>query len=163
MPIMKQYNGGTFGPGMTFPDNVLFENCVFLAQCSFGERCLFVNCQFKKCCPKPYSNPNSLVKQGSRLFNCSLEYVTIEKGSFLHECTNSGNRVKIQGVVNPPSKTETRGNTAAISSQTCAKCGNRINSLEAKKDNEFRDPCKVTQPTEGYSDVGVKRDECMCG
>lgn len=162
MPYKKQYNGGSFGPGGSFPDRCLFQNCTIVADVTFGDHCDFVNCTFVKCCPKAYSNV-SRTGTHCRFFDCQLESVNVGQHAELYNTNRSGYLVTVQSTLPNASKTETRGNTETLSSQTCAKCGNRINSLEAKKDNEFRDHCKVSQPTEGYSDVEVKRDECMCG
>lgn len=104
MPFVQYMMGGTFGPGMTFKDDIYFENCTFLAQCQFGERCFFINCKFQKCCPKYYSNPPSIMKEGGFLKGCVLEYVTIPKGCVLYDCINTGNRVQIQGTQNPPNQ-----------------------------------------------------------
>ena len=101
MPFVQFITGGTFGPGMTFKDDIYFENCTFLAQCKFGERCFFINCKFQKCCPKHYRNPNSVMKEGCFLKGCTLEYVTVPKGCVLYECKNTGNRVQILGTQDP--------------------------------------------------------------
>ena len=101
MPFVQFVTGGTFGPGMTFKDDIYFENCTFLAQCKFGERCFFINCKFQKCCPKHYRNPNSVMKEGCFLKGCTLEYVTVPKGCVLYQCKNTGNRVQILGTQDP--------------------------------------------------------------
>lgn len=101
MPFVQFITGGTFGPGMTFKDDIYFENCTFLAQCKFGERCFFINCKFQKCCPKHYRNPPSTMKEGCFLKGCTLEYVTVPKGCVLYQCKNTGNRVQILGTQDP--------------------------------------------------------------
>lgn len=101
MPFVQFITGGTFGPGMTFKDDIYFESCTFLAQCKFGERCFFINCKFQKCCPKHYRNQNSVMKEGCFLKGCTLEYVTVPKGCVLYQCKNTGNRVQIQGTQDP--------------------------------------------------------------
>lgn len=101
MPFVQFVTGGTYGPGMTFKDDIYFENCTFLAQCKFGERCFFINCKFQKCCPKHYRNPPSTMKEGCFLKGCTLEYVTVPKGCVLYECKNTGNRVQILGTKDP--------------------------------------------------------------
>lgn len=104
MPFVQYMTGGTFGPGMTFKDDIYFENCTFLAQCQFGERCFFINCKFQKCCPPYFRNPPSSMKEGCFLKGCTLEYVTVPKGCVLYDCTNTGNRVQLQGTQNPPNQ-----------------------------------------------------------
>lgn len=162
MPYKKQFNGGSFGPGGSFPDRCLFENCTIIANVKFGDHCDFVGCTFVKCCPKPYSNVSE-IGEHCRFFDCKLESVQVGPHAELYNTNKSGYRVTIQSPLPIGSKSKSKGNSSTISSQTCGKCGNRINSSEAKKNNEFRDPCGKPQPTEGYSDVGVKRDECVCG
>lgn len=157
MPYTKYYTGGTFGPGMSFPDRCYFENCTFLAQCTFGEACDFVSCKFQKCCPKPYSNPNSEVKKGSRLFKCTLEYVTLEQGVFLYEENDTGNRVINMG---GPRKTtiEDRGGSGVSTSSSA--CGQRFNSKEFKTGKEFY-PCGKTE-AEGMINADVTLEQCGC-
>lgn len=104
MPFVQYMTGGTFGPGMTFKDDIYFENCTFLAQCKFGKRCFFINCKFMKCCASSFSNPNSEMKEGCFLKGCTLEYVTVPKGCVLYDCKNTGNRVQLQGTQNPPNQ-----------------------------------------------------------
>lgn len=101
MPFVQFVTGGTYGPGMTFKDDIYFENCTFLAQCKFGERCFFINCKFQKCCPKHYRNPPSTMKEGCFLKGCTLEYVTVPKDCVLYQCKNTGNRVQILGTQDP--------------------------------------------------------------
>lgn len=92
----KQYRKGTtFSSGMSFPDHVAFENCTFYAKTTFGEGCMFVNCTFLKCCPKYYTQPNSVVKK-SIMVGCSLEYITIDKETLVDNCTEK-ERVINQG------------------------------------------------------------------
>lgn len=95
MAHQQYHKGTTFSSGMSFPDLCTFENCIFYAQTTFGEGCMFVNCTFLKCCPKYYTQPNSIVKK-SIMVGCSLEYVTIDKETLVEDCTEN-ERVINQG------------------------------------------------------------------
>lgn len=161
MPYKTIYSGGTFGPGMSFPDRCLFKNCTFLASCEFGEACDFVNCKFQKCCPKPYSNPNSRVKKGSKLFGCTLEYVTIEQGAEVYEEINTGNRVTLPSPKHPENKTEKQGNNAQLQTTTCGKCGQRINSDSIKTGITFHSCGKAE--VEGFAKNKAVVKQKVCG
>ena len=41
---MAVIEGGTFGPGDSFPDGTIFIGCTFYSPCYFGEGCVFENC-----------------------------------------------------------------------------------------------------------------------
>ena len=43
---MAVIEGGTYGPGDSFPDGTIFIGCTFYSPCYFGEGCLFENCNF---------------------------------------------------------------------------------------------------------------------
>lgn len=89
----------TIGPGAVFPENCYFKNVTILAQCKFGKGCIFENCTFQKCCPKPYSNPNSEVTE-SIIKNSYLEYVTVDERSLLDN-NQKGDRAIILAKENP--------------------------------------------------------------
>lgn len=149
MPFVQYVTGGTFGPGATFQDDIYFENCTFLAQCNFGERCFFINCKFQKCCPKPYSNPNSVLKKGSFLKGTTLEYVTVPEGCMLYDCTNTGNRVQLQGTTNPAN--QTRGGSGEQTLHI-----DKFNNFDSQK---FIDQDGVSETSwdhaNGYTDASV--------
>lgn len=162
MPYKKQFNGGSFGPGGSFPDRCLFQNCTIIANVKFGDHCDFVGCTFVKCCPKKYTRISTVGKH-CRFFKCKLESVRVGPHAELYNTNKSGYLVTIQSPLPTGSKAVSKGNSSTISSQTDGKCGNRINSKEAKTNRSFNDPCVRPLPTEGYSDSDVKREECVCG
>ena len=41
---MAVIEGGTFGPGDSFPDGTIFIGCTFYSPCYFGEGCVFETC-----------------------------------------------------------------------------------------------------------------------
>ena len=42
---MAVIEGGTYGPGDTFPDGTIFIGCTLKSPCVFGEGCIFTDCQ----------------------------------------------------------------------------------------------------------------------
>lgn len=159
----KIYSGATFGPGAQFPDHrCLFENCTFLASCTFGDHCDFVNCTFQKCCPKPNNNI-SKTGEHCRFFDCKLESINVGPWAELHNTNRSGYLVTVTSTISNKSIAERRGGEETISTQICGKCGQRINSKEVKKGKDFYDyRCDESLKPDGYSDVEVTLEWCKC-
>lgn len=156
MSYTKYYTGGTFGPGMQFPENrCYFENCTFQAACTFGDHCDFVNCTFVKCCAKYYTNQSS-TGEHCRFFKCTLESIKVGPYAELYDTNKSGYLVVIQQPMPLRNQTIERGH-GTIDTESKEACGQRINAKEVKKDCEFH-PCKPT--AEGYSDSKVEVLNC---
>lgn len=96
MAFQKIFKGQTFPPNTVFPEHCYFEGCTFQASCKIAAGSVVKGCTFVKCCPKPYSNPNSEVKD-SIVVDSTLEYVTIDKGTLSVNNKNTGNRVQDNG------------------------------------------------------------------
>lgn len=150
MSYKQVYKGGTFGPGQTFPEFCEFENCTFLAQCKFGVGCHFINCKFKKCCPKHYTNPWSIVKE-SILENCSLEYVVVDAKSLLKSPKII--QASVAGRIDPGGVSRGPTSTLERTSNDC--CGNSITSAKA---DSAAPHCKDEKRgiVDGYHDTGVE-------
>lgn len=149
----KIYNGGSYGPGMTFNgDRLLFKNCTFIAQCTFGDHCDFVNCTFVKCCPKPFTNQSSTGKH-CRFFNCKLESVKVGSHAELYKTNKSGYLVVIQSAMSNENKTDKRGPETDNESTSPEACGQRFDSVEFYTGKKFNDCCGNI--TGGYSDVKI--------
>lgn len=65
MSTGQYYSGQTFGPGGSFGDGNIFENCTFRATVQFGVGNTFVNCRWERCCAPYYRNPWSQVGEGA--------------------------------------------------------------------------------------------------
>lgn len=142
---------------MQFPQNrCYFENCTFMASCTFGDHCDFVNCTFVKCCPKPYSNVSS-VGEHARFFKCQLESVKVGPFAELYDTNQSGYLVTVVSPMPLKNTTEIRG-TAKVASESEERCGQRINSETVKVGCAFQ-PCKQTVEGESTSDVNAT----VCG
>lgn len=154
MSFQQIHKGGTFGPNMSFPAYCLFENCTFYAQCKFEEGSIFRNCTFLKCCPKPYSNPNSIVKKAI-LENCSLEYITIDSESLVVNC-NKGLRAIVQSKENPK---ELQIGSSKTKECICGQpaidgCKNDGISISPTQEGESKVSNLATSPCEGDKVLG---------
>lgn len=156
----KIYEGGSFGPGGSFPDRCLFKNCTIIADVTFGDHCDFVNCTFVKCCPKPFSNV-SRVGEHSRFFNSKLESVNIGPYAELYNTNKSGYLVTIQSILPNTNKTEKQGNNAQLKTTTCGKCGQRINSDSIKTGITFHSCGKAE--VEGFAKNKATVKQKVCG
>lgn len=156
MAFQQVYNGGTFGPGMSFPEHCYFENCTFYASCKFGEGSTFKNCRFVKCCPIFFMNPNSTVKQ-SILENCFLEYITVDAESLVVNC-QKGSRAIILANENPSGKQT--GNNEKLelcwcvqpAIDSCENDGISISPVESGKPkiSNVEGNCKTPEKNLGY-------------
>ena len=45
---MTVIQGGTYGPGDSFPDDTIFIGCTLKSACTFGKGCIFYNCNIVK-------------------------------------------------------------------------------------------------------------------
>lgn len=92
---MAVYEGGTFGPGWQGQDGDIYINATIYASSSFGERTLFVNPTFQRCCAPYYNNPPSQVGKGSIVEGGYWDKVTFAQDTILKsggggEYTNNG-------------------------------------------------------------------------
>lgn len=127
--------GGVHGPGASFPPGTVFIGATFLATSYFGEGSIFIDCTWKKCCPKRYRNPQSVVGSGAVVKNGRLERVRFE-GQATFENPTIGWSVSL----GPDASVDTGGQTHGAS---VSYSNNRGGSVQHQGQVEVFDPCKI--------------------
>lgn len=67
---MSVIEGGSYGPGASFPDGTVFIGCAFYSSCTFAQGCVFENCTFIKV----DDTPQHRVGEGASMTGGYVEY-----------------------------------------------------------------------------------------
>ena len=77
------------------------------------------------------------MKEGCFLIGSTLEYVTIPKGCVIFECKNTGNRVQLQGAVDPSNQSFGKGGDQSLSID-------KFNNFDSEKFIDENGPSKIS-------------------
>lgn len=144
--------GGVHGPGASFPAGTVFIGATFLATSTFGDGSIFIDCTWKKCCPKSYSNPPSQVGKGAVVTNGNLEKVHFDEGG-VFESPTIGMDVNLGSAAAVDTGGKVLGITAGATHNT-----NKPGMVNTDDGAQTFDPCKIDpcDPNQQYPVGGAK-------
>lgn len=84
---MAVIEGGTFGPGDSFPDGTIFIGCTFKSKCTFGDGCIFTDCNFIR----GRRQPPSIIGSGASVQGGYVEWVVFGEATQLYQASIGDN------------------------------------------------------------------------